>query len=204
MDAWVAMHVSDHAGLHHLLLCVRACCGIAPSFALLPVSPAPKMSAVSGDAAVPAPNAAADVLAGALSRARDLCARYPGHEALWMHRRALLELAVHLRESVVLSESDAAAAERLVAAEIADVQRVLGDTPADVLSQSGVLPERRREMELATAALLWLTTYLVRVNLIFEVRMSCSKLCLVRMLSACVWPDLNCRRTWSAAIDMHC
>jgi hypothetical protein len=118
--AWLDLHVSDHAGAHHRLRVLRH----LHSLNALPPG----------------------VWAAEIALAAGLCARYPGHEALWELRRCLW------RECVPADVSIAAADLAVVAA-----------TAAAVVPAGGVEADHVREdVRLAQGAILWARLCLVR------------------------------------------
>eukprot|EP00050_Salpingoeca_kvevrii_P020478 m.99061 g.99061 ORF g.99061 m.99061 type:complete len:375 (+) comp8880_c0_seq2:101-1225(+) len=104
---WMTMHISDYCGFHHIQyllyrLAEAPHCGLAEVVAAWPSAAtetalaelgAAVFNCDSSDRSAP-PCATCTAYADEIHRTLDLCARFPGHEAMWVHLRMLTLIAV--------------------------------------------------------------------------------------------------------------
>ena len=102
MDDWLDRHVSDHAGIPHRQLILARGCGL-PHLAL-------QHDASTRTGALNCVTAQAQLFADPgrclrdeLQRICELIERYPGHEALWLHRRFVWQALAWRAEPELMS-----------------------------------------------------------------------------------------------------
>ncbi|CAL1615565.1 unnamed protein product [Knipowitschia caucasica] len=109
---WVSMHVSDHSGFHYRqFLIQQLLTELAPPLALMKVSGSPAGHGVETEDLA----TLLQLLQEEMELSTDLIQTFPGHEALWCHRRHIFYLwQSWWRGQQLTSESNGAQCEELV------------------------------------------------------------------------------------------